>query len=101
MLEVHEHGAIADRNQIPVLFDTAPQGLVRNTEEQTAIGRYVRGAWAAFAKDPERGLQSYEEGWPRYDPQQPTLVRLAFANQTGPNLSGAAAYDAPCAVLGA
>ncbi|KAH6676106.1 carboxylesterase [Plectosphaerella plurivora] len=85
-------------SDIPVLFDTAPQGLVRNTEEQTAIGRYIRGAWAAFASDPEKGLLSYDGGWPRYQPGQPTLARPAFANQTGPNLSTASAYDAVCVV---
>lgn len=27
------------------------------TEEEVEVGRYVRGAWAAFAKDPEGGLE--------------------------------------------
>lgn len=82
-----------------MLFDTAPEGLVRNTEAQIEIGSYFRGAWAAFARDPQKGLLEYEDGWPAYDPEAETLVRLAFNNQTGANLAAIDQYDALCASL--
>ena len=54
----------------------------------------MRGGWAAFAKDPEKGLLNY--GWPLYNTSQDTLVRLAYDNVTGPNLINPYRYDADC-----
>ncbi|KAH8649770.1 carboxylesterase [Ilyonectria robusta] len=85
------HGA-----EIQPLFDTVPQEPVPSTLEQVAVGDYLRGAWAAFAKDPKQGLVAYAEGWPKYKPMQETLVRLAFDNQVGANLALGNAYDGPC-----
>lgn len=65
-----------------------------------AIGKYLRGAWAAFAKDPEMGLVSYADGWPMYDPSSDTLVRLAYNNQTGANLARGDLYDDVCELFG-
>jgi hypothetical protein len=63
----------------------------------------MRGAWAAFAKDPIKGLPSYD-GWPNYNPNGTTLIRLAYGSNplngngsvagfaVGPSL----AYDEDC-----
>ena len=47
---------------------------------EEAVGKYMRGAWAAFAKDPEGGLRGY--GWPVYDPNGLTPGKLGFGNTT-------------------
>lgn len=78
---------------IPILFDTNIANPP-DTTEQTAIGKYMRGAWAAFAKDPENGLTNY--GWPKYEPGKDTLIRLGYNNQTGTNLASPSLYDAEC-----
>lgn len=54
----------------------------------------MRGAWAAFAKDPQKGLTTY--GWPSYNPSQDTLIRLAYENITGTNVINPYRYDADC-----
>ncbi|KAI9649067.1 hypothetical protein NHQ30_001634 [Ciborinia camelliae] len=81
--------------EIPLLFDTNIVSTPETTE-QIAIGKYMRGAWAAFAKDPENGLTNY--GWPKYDAGKDTLIRLGYNNQTGTNLASPSLYDAECPV---
>ena len=86
-------------SELPILFDTAPTGagIPASTPAEVAIGSYLRGAWAAFAKDPVHGLSNYTggngTGWPTYDPVGETLVRLGYQNQTGANLGLGNAYD--------
>lgn len=82
-----------------MLFNTAPNSPIAATTEQISIGKYMRGAWAAFAKDPTNGLTTY--GWPRYDPSKDTLVRLAYNNITGANLINPRRYDADCIFVNA
>ncbi|KAF5879482.1 putative carboxylesterase protein [Botrytis fragariae] len=79
--------------EIPLLFDTNLANPPETTE-QIAIGKYMRGAWAAFAKNPENGLTTY--GWPKYDAAEDTLIRLAYNNQTGTNAANPSLYDANC-----
>ncbi|KAF7907465.1 uncharacterized protein EAF01_005051 [Botrytis porri] len=79
--------------EIPLLFDTNLANPPETTE-QIAIGKYMRGAWAAFAKNPENGLTNY--GWPKYDAAEDTLIRLAYNNQTGTNAVNPSLYDANC-----
>lgn len=71
-------------------------GLPAATTEEVAIGKYLRGAWAAFAKDPKEGLKGYGGGWPLYDPGKDTLVRLAYQNETGLNVTSPSVYDVGC-----
>ncbi len=71
-------------------------GIPPSTEAEVDIGNYIRGAWAAFAKDPEDGLRSYRGGWPTYNPGDKTLIRLAYENKTGKNLAFPLLYDAAC-----
>ncbi|KAF7874913.1 hypothetical protein EAF04_002087 [Stromatinia cepivora] len=84
--------------EIPLLFDTNIANPPETTE-QIAIGKYMRGAWAAFAKDPENGLTNY--GWPKYEPGKDTLIRLAYNNQTGINIANPSLYDADCPITAA
>ncbi|KAE9367175.1 alpha/beta-hydrolase [Stipitochalara longipes BDJ] len=65
-----------------------------STAAELAIMKYMRGAWAAFVKDPQKGLTAY--GWPVYVPTAKTLVQLAINNMTGTNLGSAAMYDGVC-----
>ena len=89
-------------SELPILFDTAPSGagVPANTPAELAIGSYLRGAWATFAKDPVNGLKSYSggngTGWPTYNPDGDTLIRLAYMNQTGSNLAKGDMYDGMC-----
>ncbi|KAH7360273.1 Alpha/Beta hydrolase protein [Rhexocercosporidium sp. MPI-PUGE-AT-0058] len=83
-------------SEIPMVFgtDLDVQNVTARTTAQEKIGDYMQGAWAAFVKDPERGLKKY--GWPNYDPQSKTLVRLGYENRTGANLAEPADYDFTC-----
>lgn len=83
-------------SEVAVLFGTVDQSAIPNTRQEDAIGRYMRGAWAAFAKDPARGLLRYRGGWPRYVPDRKTLARIGYENRTGANLAVGNLYDAGC-----
>lgn len=51
---------------IDMLFGTAYRVSGQmNTAEEDAAGKYMMGAWAAFARDPVQGLTKY--GWPSYN----------------------------------
>lgn len=80
--------------EIPIIFNTAPGA---STSEEVSIANYMRGAWAAFAKDPKKGLTTY--GWPEYDTKKDTLIRLAYNNITGPNVINPYRYDADCVFI--
>jgi hypothetical protein len=77
-----------------VLFNTTPTSSIPDTPDEEAIGVYLRGAYAAFARDPINGLNTY--GWPQYSTTDSTLIRLAYKNRTGPNLAIGNMYDIDC-----
>lgn len=81
-------------SEIPLLFGNVEQADIANTRAENAIGRYMRGAWAAFAKDPAHGLLKY--GWPLYVADENTLIRIGYKNHTGPNLAAGNFYDQDC-----
>lgn len=83
-------------SELPPLFDTVAQDLIASTADEIAIGNYMRGAWAAFARDPINGLQGYEDGWPRYSVLEPSLIRIGYENHTGANLVFGNYYDDGC-----
>lgn len=80
--------------KLPLLFNTTPQAVIPDTVEQIAIGKYLRGAWGAFAKDPVNGLTKY--GWPQYSTSGQTLIKLGFNNNTGLVVGAGNEYDAAC-----
>ncbi|WYZ44121.1 hypothetical protein EsH8_VII_000557 [Colletotrichum jinshuiense] len=81
------------------LFDTVPQSLMPSTPNEVAVGDYMRGAWAAFAKDVKKGLLTYADGWPLYNATEETLIRTGYDNQPGSNLALGNAYDSRCPYL--
>jgi cholinesterase len=85
-------------SEIPIIWDTLAtgKGIPPDTPEEVSIREYVQGAWAAFAKDPWGGLNSYGDGWPQYSPFEPTLIRLGYDNITGTNAVLPDVYDATC-----
>lgn len=86
------HGA-----ELAMLFNFFPlSSQYTPTKSEIDIANYMRGAWAAFAKDPAHGLAFYDGGWPKYTPQSSSLIRLAFDNKTGTNLGLNEIYDASC-----
>lgn len=86
-------------SEIAMLFNTLPyptDGIPAPTESQLCLAKYLRGAWAAFARDPRNGLNTYGGGWPEYDPRTKTLVRLGYNNTIGTNLEQPSLYDSTC-----
>lgn len=69
-----------------------------NTELQVKVSRYMQLAWATFAKDPLRGLQRL--GWPAYDPQEKTLIRLGYGEEATASYVAPDGYDAVCKKFG-
>ncbi|OWP06027.1 hypothetical protein B2J93_1784 [Marssonina coronariae] len=87
-------------SEIPTIFgtDLEVQNLTARTASQGLINRYMQGAWAAFVRNPMEGLRDHplSYGWPQYEPNSATLVRLAFANLTGTNLGLPSDHDFLC-----
>ncbi|KAF2036120.1 alpha/beta-hydrolase [Setomelanomma holmii] len=63
-------------SDIPMVFGTSDL-LGPDTATEVAMSKYIQGAWAAFARDPEQGIS-----WPTYDPNADTLVKLGVENNT-------------------
>jgi cholinesterase len=53
------------------------------TAAQVRLTEVMQSAWVAFARDPVEGLEGF--GWPMYDPDRETLVRLGFENADEPD----------------
>jgi carboxylesterase type B len=83
-------------SEVAVIFGTLPDGGGGKRERE--IGRYIRGAWAAFAKDPREGLRGYggERGWPVHESGKETLIRLAWNNTVGISVVRPEVYDSVC-----
>lgn len=101
-----ESGAYHD-SEMAVMFGNVDQTLIRNTPDEEGTGRYIRGAWAAFARDPAHGLEGYDgrakgrgkgkgKGWPRYVAEEETLVRLGWKGKAGVSLVQGDKYDTGC-----
>jgi cholinesterase len=54
----------------------------------------MRGDRAAFAKNSQNGLSNY--GWHTSNTSRNTLIRLAYDNITGSNITNPYRYDADC-----
>ncbi len=89
------HGA-----EIGIVWQTAADVSGEpNTPAEASISTYLAGAWSAFAKNPEMGLSQRPYGWPRYDADQATLIRLAYNNETSASYILPVTYDIACPVL--
>lgn len=82
-------------SDLDMLFGTAYDVTgQRNTVPEEQTSRYIQGAWAAFGRNPKKGLSAY--GWPEYDSDCPSLVRLGYENQPVPSIVDPDVYDAVC-----
>ncbi|KAF4448610.1 alpha beta-hydrolase [Fusarium albosuccineum] len=61
-------------SDIPMVFGTSDLYGGSNTPEEADWSKYMQAAWAAFTKDPKHGLTRL--GWPRYNEDEKTLVKL-------------------------
>lgn len=75
-------------------------GATNGAAAEEVVGRWMRGAWGAFARDPVGGLGRYrrkgEAGWPRYEQRGRTLVRIGLGGRAGRNLGRGDEYDDGC-----
>ncbi|TEY42769.1 hypothetical protein BOTCAL_0381g00010 [Botryotinia calthae] len=78
------------------IFGTWPtgKGITGAGKEQVSLGIYMRGAWAAFAKDSDNGLSNY--GWPIYKPEEETVIRLGWKNRVDLVLDNPEVWDSTC-----
>lgn len=89
------HGA-----EINIVWQTAVDASSEaNTAREASISRYLSGAWAAFAKNPAKGLSKAPYTWPRYNPLNATLIRLAYNNETAASYVFPVTYDLACPVV--
>ncbi|KAF2765364.1 alpha/beta-hydrolase [Teratosphaeria nubilosa] len=61
-----------------------------STAQERVMGKYLRGAFAAFAADPVDGLTKY--GWKRYSNLSDTVVQLGFDDPSSPKFSPGPTY---------
>jgi carboxylesterase type B len=71
-------------------------GRLKLSRKEREVGKYIRGAWAAFAKDTIRGSSRYKGGWPVYELDRKTLIRLAYGEKAEVDLVDPALYDSIC-----
>lgn len=95
-LSTHPSSGAYHESEVRQLFDTVDESTIRSTTQETALAKYMRGAWAAFAKDPKQGLLRYRDGWPMYKPNERTLVGLGLNNAVGAHASFDKMYDLDC-----
>lgn len=86
-------------SQNVVLFGNSRLSGGADTEAERAFAAYLRGAWAAFARDPRRGLADY--GWPVYSPGEETLVELGGRDGVNASFVRGDEYDQNCASVAA
>ncbi|KAH6629592.1 Alpha/Beta hydrolase protein [Boeremia exigua] len=77
-------------SDIPMVFGTSDL-LGPDTPAEAATSKYIQDAWAAFARDPEKGIT-----WAQYDPNADTLVKLGFENNTQAVYGPGDEFDALC-----
>jgi carboxylesterase type B len=65
----------------PTVFGTTGRNVQKmpNTLEQDKFVTNVMTAWAAFAKDPENGLQAL--GWPKYNPESKLILPILHVDR--------------------
>ena len=83
-------------SEVAGIFGTLPN--VGGETNERKIAKYIRGAWAAFAKNPSEGLKCYggKAGWPEYGSEKETLIRLAWNDTVGISVVNPDVYDYVC-----
>lgn len=73
-----------------------PSGVsgLPNSQPEKEMIKLMQGAWAAFARDPAKGLTNY--GWPEYNPDTSSLIRLAYNNSPTAEFVSPNLYFAAC-----
>jgi cholinesterase len=61
---------------------------------QERLTDVMQKAWVAFADDPVNGLEGF--GWPRFAPEEETLVRLGYQNSAVPEFVRTEVYSWNC-----
>ncbi|OQE26791.1 hypothetical protein PENSTE_c005G07852 [Penicillium steckii] len=87
-------------SEIPMLFGSGEEVTgISNSDAQERYSRYMGAAWAAFSRDPHRGLE--EVGWPAFNTSEPKriLVGLGYKNGTLFNILDPVEIDEGCAAL--
>ncbi|KAK2762608.1 hypothetical protein FQN54_000781 [Arachnomyces sp. PD_36] len=86
----------AHGSEIPFIFGTYDNVKYKDlTQDEVDASEYIQNAWVTFAKDPYSGL-SDEIGWPRYNPQNDTLVEIFPDNKVEVKFVSPNKYDEPC-----
>lgn len=94
-INVSSEGGVYHVAELPLIFGST-FSHPNATAEEIKFEAYMRGAWTAFAKDPVKGLRTYEGGWPSYDPAKESLVCLAYHNLVSTNVAFPMLYDVGC-----
>ncbi|OAP54757.1 hypothetical protein AYL99_11205 [Fonsecaea erecta] len=98
-LRLYPGSAAYHTSEVSMVFGTSADLTGEpNTPLQDVVSRYMRHAWATFARDPMNGLRE-QLGWPLYNNSGSTLVRLGYGNETKASFVNPAEYDAPCSAL--
>lgn len=87
------HGA-----ELNPLFGTSEALGGEDTPAEAAMGRYMRAAWAAFAKDPQGGLAGERFGWPvlPVDEDEAQIAVLGLGNTTEAVFQDSSVWDSAC-----
>jgi cholinesterase len=64
------------------------------SDSQVQLTKVMQNAWLAFANDPVNGLSEF--GWPQFEPEKETLVRLGFENSPEPGFVRPEVYSEGC-----
>ncbi|KAK2608316.1 hypothetical protein N8I77_006934 [Diaporthe amygdali] len=86
-------------SELNPLFGTSESLGELDTPAEAAMGKYMRAAWAAFAKDPYNGLADEKFGWPvlpTNDVDEAQTVVLGQGNATEASFELSSARDALC-----
>jgi len=63
--------------------ETRKVSKIPDTQNERNLAKKMRDAWAAFAKDPNKGLEAL--GWPQYDPSSKCSTRMVMIMRAGTN----------------
>lgn len=68
------------------------------SEGEVRVTRLMQRAWAVFCEDPRKGLVEAAAGvgWPEFDPESRSLVRVAVGNRPGVDFVDPGVYDGAC-----